>query len=136
MPASVNLFYRFILEDFQRVCNKAPKTEPKTEKQQKLDFFILVRYNIPYKIVYSTLSRAAEGPGPVKPGNRTLLSRRCQILRKIPRDEDFFKCSDFSGHFFCFARKRTRKENERRFFDGKTLFYIRIRDRRPSGQDL
>ena len=35
MPASVNLFYRFILEDFQRVCNKAPKTEPKTEKQQK-----------------------------------------------------------------------------------------------------
>jgi hypothetical protein len=44
------LFYRFILEDFQRVCNKAPKTEPKTEKQQKLDFFILVRYNIPTKL--------------------------------------------------------------------------------------
>ena len=39
----------------------------------------------------------------MKPGNRTLLSRRCQILRKIPRDEEFCKCSDFPGIFFLFC---------------------------------
>ena len=45
----------------------------------------------------------------MKPGNRTLLSRRCQILRKIPRDEEFCKCSDFPGIFFLFCPEKDKE---------------------------
>ena len=45
----------------------------------------------------------------MKPGNRTLLSRRCQILRKIPRDEEICKCSDFPGIFFLFCPEKDKE---------------------------
>ena len=45
----------------------------------------------------------------MKPGNRTLLSRRCQILRKIPRDEEFCKCSDLPGIFFLFCPEKDKE---------------------------
>ena len=52
----------------------------------------------------------------MKPGNRTLLSRRCQILRKIPRDEEFCKCSDFPGIFFLFCPEKDKERKTKGVF--------------------
>ena len=42
-----------------------------------------------YNIVI-TLSRVVEESGPVKPGNPAEMSRRCQILRYDPEDEELY----------------------------------------------
>ncbi len=66
-----------------------------------IDIFPTMVYN-----TNITLSRVVEESGPVKPGNPAEMSRRCQILRYDPEDEELYvmKASRREKPFLFFRR--------------------------------